>query len=120
MSLPEIGKFSLPIPPRTGNALIRAWSVRSLTAAHGVPEMSLIRAPRVLACRERNKMCPKPEDGRSKTVDRAGRELCFACVVFLVPILLRLPGEFGTDRLRGIRPVLTGRRRFPDGTREGV
>lgn len=91
-----------------------------MARAFQVPKTSLTHTLQVLERRNLIEMRPNPEDGRSKTVwiTPAGRALRSAVIAELAPTLLRLLGEFGTDRLLAIKPVLADLRRFLDENRE--
>ena len=52
------------------------------------------------------------------TILAAGRDLRAKVIEDLAPDMALLLADFGTDRLRAIRPVLTDLRRFLDENRE--
>lgn len=91
-----------------------------MARAFQVPKTSLTHTLQVLERRGLIEIRPNPEDGRSKTVwiTDAGRDLRAHVIADLAPDLARLLGEFGTDRLRAIKPVLTDLRKFLDENRE--
>lgn len=91
-----------------------------MARAFQVPKTSLAHTLQVLERRGLIEMRPNPDDGRSKTVwiTRAGRTLRDGVIADLAPSLLRLLGEFGTDRLLAMKPVLTDLRKFLDENRE--
>lgn len=91
-----------------------------MARAFQVPKTSLTHTLQVLERRGLIEMRPNPEDGRSKTVwiTGAGRALRAKVIEDLAPDMALLLAEFGTDRLRAIKPVLTDLRKFLDENRE--